>query len=108
MKIIANRVRLSATDLANHVACVHLTALDLAVAQQRLNPPAKTAWLPLSMQQRGEAHERAYVDLLQARYDRIVDLRDARFDEDGFRTARDTMAGGADVILQAPLGNERW
>ena len=74
MKIIANRVRLSATDLANHVACVHLTTLDLAVEQQRLIRPQKTAWLPASLQQRGEAHERAYVDALRSRYDRMVDL----------------------------------
>jgi uncharacterized protein len=69
MKIIADRVRLSATDLANHVACPHLTALDLAVAQERLHPPEITAWLPASMQARGEAHERAYVEHLRARVD---------------------------------------
>ena len=33
MKRIADHVRLSATDAANHVACRHLTTLDLAVAQ---------------------------------------------------------------------------
>lgn len=108
MKIIGGRVRLSATDLANHVACPHLTSLDLAVAQARLTPPEKTAWLPASMQQRGEAHERAYVEHLRARYDRVVDLRDCRFDDDGFRSTRGAMAGGADVLLQAPLGDDRW
>jgi len=108
MKIIGDRARLSATDLANHVACRHLTALDLAVAQDRVAPPGKTAWLPASMQQRGEAHERAYVEYLRGRHNRVVDLRDCRFDDNGFRTTRDTMARGAAVLLQAPLGNERW
>jgi hypothetical protein len=71
MKIIGDCVRLSATDLANHVACRHLTSLDLAVAQERVAPPEKTAWLPASMQRRGEAHERAFVVLkiLAARLD---------------------------------------
>ncbi len=66
MKVIGGRIRLSATDLANHVACRHLTALDLAVAEDRLALPESTAWLPASMQQRGEAHERAYIEHLRA------------------------------------------
>ena len=89
------------------MACRHLTALDLAVAQERLAPPERTAWLPASLQQRGEAHERAYVDHLRSQGRRIVDLRDCRFDADGFRATREAMKSGADVLLQAPLGNHR-
>ena len=93
MKIVADRVRLSPTDVASHVACRHLTALDLAVAQGRLRPSEITAWLPASMQQRGEAHERAYVEYLRTRYARVVDLRGSRLDERGFRETRNAMAG---------------
>ncbi|MGC4083730.1 MAG: hypothetical protein QM736_16870 [Vicinamibacterales bacterium] len=108
MKVVAGRIRLSATDLANHVACRHLTALDRAVAEERLAPPESTAWLPASMQQRGEAHERAYVDYLRSTHAQVVDLRDCRFDTDGFRAVRDAMHSGADILLQAPLGDEQW
>jgi hypothetical protein len=32
MKAISGSIRLSASDLSNHLACHHLTSLDLAVA----------------------------------------------------------------------------
>lgn len=108
MKVVTGRIRLSATDLANHVACRHLTALDLAVAEERLAPPESTAWLPASMQQRGDAHERTYVEHLRAAHAHVVDLRECRFDIDGFRSVREAMQSGADILLQAPLGDERW
>jgi hypothetical protein len=33
MKRIGGHMRLSATDLASHLACPHLTALDFALAE---------------------------------------------------------------------------
>ena len=39
MKITDSRLRLSASDVANYLACQHLTQLDLQMAQGRLRPP---------------------------------------------------------------------
>src|SRR6266498_2652110 len=108
MKCVEGQVRLSATDLAGHVACRHLTMLELAVARAGGTRPEATNWLPLTLQRRGEAHERAYVDFLRSQALRIVDLRDCRFDRDGFRATQTAMTSGADVILQPPLGDDRW
>ena len=35
MRFVAELLQLSATDLANHLGCAHLTGLDLAVAEGR-------------------------------------------------------------------------
>ena len=39
MKITDSRLRLSASDVANYLACQHLTQLDLQKARGRLRPP---------------------------------------------------------------------
>jgi uncharacterized protein len=108
MRIVEAELRLSATDLANHVACRHLTALDVRVAQGILAPPEATSAYPISLQQRGEAHERAYIEYLRALGLGIIDLQEFRFDADGFCATREAMASGTDVLLQAPLGDDRW
>src|SRR5437667_3268435 len=108
MKILAHGIQLSPTDLANHVACRHLTVLNLAVGHGRIAPSEQTAWFPVSMQRRGEAHERAYVEHLQSQHLRVIDLRDAWFDAAGFRATCESIRGGADIVLQAPLSGTRW
>jgi hypothetical protein len=35
MRLVADLLQLSATDLANHLGCGHLSQLDLAVAEGR-------------------------------------------------------------------------
>jgi hypothetical protein len=44
MRLTDTRLVVSPTDLANHLACAHLTALDVAVAQGR--PPPATGGVP--------------------------------------------------------------
>ena len=39
MKLDASTLRLSATDLAGHLGCAHLTELDRLAALRRLKPP---------------------------------------------------------------------
>jgi len=58
MKLLDGTIRLSATDLANHLACRHLTALNRAVVEKRLGSPPKRADLDL-IRELGDKHERA-------------------------------------------------
>ena len=55
----------SATDLAGHVSCNHLTQLDAEVARGARAKPKR--WDPLLeiLRKRGDLHERAYLDHLQ-------------------------------------------
>src|SRR5262245_38962954 len=76
MKLAAETIRLSATDLSNHLACNHLTSLDLAVARgERPSPDwrAPDAWI---LQQRGLQHEKAYLAHLQTQGLALLDLRE--------------------------------
>ena len=65
MKKYATSIRLSASDLSNHLACRHLTVLDLGVADgERLAP----VWISPDaqiLQERGIAHENAYIEHLR-------------------------------------------
>ncbi|MGA2380171.1 MAG: TM0106 family RecB-like putative nuclease [Spirochaetia bacterium] len=112
-------LRLSATDIANHLACRHLTQLDRAVAEGRRKPPAWRDPALELVRERGLAHERAYVEHLRASGLHVVDLRgdDGRRPDPGAAAAdRATavdrtiaaMRGGADAIVQAELGGDRW
>ena len=52
---------LSATDLANHLACRHLTTLDLGAARGTIEPPHwKRPGLD-ALRERGIAHEKAFL-----------------------------------------------
>jgi hypothetical protein len=62
MKLEAGRLRLSASDVANFLACAHLTRLDMLSAQGRLRPPHASDAHFQDLVARGEAHERVVRD----------------------------------------------
>jgi hypothetical protein len=66
MRISGTGIELSASDLSQFLACGHLTALNLAVAQGSRSAPAWRDPLLAVLQQRGLDHERSYVDSLRA------------------------------------------
>src|SRR5260370_297349 len=43
MKIIGRQIRLAGSDLSNHLACRHLTTLELQVARRERTPPVWAA-----------------------------------------------------------------
>jgi len=100
-------ISLSASDLANHLACRHLTELDRAVAEGRREGPAwRDPGLAL-LQERGLAHELAYVEHLRAGGPDVVELRDV----DGATAVERTVSAmreGVGVIVQAALHDGRW
>ena len=75
MKNVAGQLRLSASDLSNHLACSHSTILDYEVAggvrnAQKWHSP--DLWV---LQERGLRHERAYIAYLEAKGLTVKDLR---------------------------------
>jgi len=107
MRIFSGDFLLSATDLANHLACRHLTALDRAVAEGRKAPPSwRDPALDL-LRERGLAHERGYVEHLTKEGLDVVDLRGLEGDEARERTL-EAMRNGAGAIVQASLQDGRW
>ncbi|MEX1129739.1 MAG: TM0106 family RecB-like putative nuclease [Vicinamibacterales bacterium] len=108
MKLINDVLSLSPTDLANHLACDHLTTLDVDVAMGRRQPPGYVTLITASLRERGIAHENAYIDCLRSQGLQITDLRDERLAADGVALTLQHMRAGADVIVQAPLIGEPW
>ncbi|MCC6317194.1 MAG: TM0106 family RecB-like putative nuclease [Gemmatimonadaceae bacterium] len=111
MQRLGDQVVLSATDLANFLSCRHRTALDRAATfGERAWPPRFEDPLLDILIARGKAHEAAYVASLQSKGQRVVDLNHIQFHDRDARLAQTTaaMQAGADVIVQAGLGNDRW
>jgi predicted RecB family nuclease len=106
-------LRLSPTDLGNHLACAHLTQLELRVQRGGLaRPHVKDAYGEIIMA-KGNEHERAYLDRLEAGGARVA--RMPTYDDEGFeaeQARRDTedaiRAGEADVVYQAYLSDGTW
>jgi len=108
MKYRSPNLRLSASDLSNHLACRHLTALDLAVAVGKRSPStwhSPDAWV---LQQRGIAHEDAYILHLESQGLSIVNLRDVGNDERAVFETGAALKKGPDVIVQAALAEGNW
>ena len=66
MRIQQGITTLSATDLANHLSCRHLTTLDLRLTKGEIAEPSWDNPHAKVLQQRGLEHERAYVESLRS------------------------------------------
>ena len=107
MKDTQGKIHLSASDLANHLSCGHLTALNLQLAKGQISEPSWDNPHLRTLQQRGMEHEKAYVDHLRSRELSIVDLSC----EPNASEVEETlvaMEGGADAIIQAGLASGDW
>jgi predicted RecB family nuclease len=107
MRIRNEMLTLSATDLANHLSCTHLTTVNLLLAKGELAEPSWDNPHLEILQQRGLEHETAYVQSLQSRGLAVVDLSG-----EAEATAADAtsaaMKGGAPAIVQGTLSNGLW
>ena len=74
MKLDSGVLRLSATDLANHLACRHLTGLDRGVAEGRWTPPDWYRPEAALLRERGLEHERAYLAHLEGQGRKVTRL----------------------------------
>jgi predicted RecB family nuclease len=100
----------SPTDLANFLACPHKSLLDLAAAKGEVRPPEWTDPLADTLRQSGEAHERRYVEALRASGRAVTDLTATKAGRhpEALAATRDAMRSGADIIVQAALGDDTW
>jgi predicted RecB family nuclease len=108
MRYDTDGARLSATDLSNHLACHHLTSLDLSVARGQRNPPEWAAPDRAVIQELGLRHEAAYVRHLQDAGLAVEDLRGIKDEQEAIRQTLACMERGVEVIAQGSLSTERW
>ncbi|TIW45886.1 MAG: TM0106 family RecB-like putative nuclease, partial [Mesorhizobium sp.] len=100
---IGSELQLSASDLVGYLNCGHLTALDLQVADGVLEKPKN--WDPLLeiLQQRGAAHEAAYVDHLRASGFMVAVIEGKGIDDSSVAATIAAMRAGAQIVVQAAL-----
>lgn len=101
MQGVGERARLSAGDLAGHLACRHLTSLNRAAAAGEIEVPAWRDPRLEALRERGFQHERDYAAHLAAQGREVVQAAGV---DDTVRALR----AGADVLTQADLADGRW
>jgi predicted RecB family nuclease len=107
MRVRQGTATLSATDLANHLSCRHLTTLDFRLAKGEIAEPSWENPHLRVLQQRGLEHEKAYIESLRSKGFSIVDLSN-EVDEAAGEATRAAMKSGVQVIVQAALGSGVW
>lgn len=110
MKLAAAKIRLAASDLGNHLACRHLTTLDLEVARGKRAEPVWAAPDLAVIRERGERHEREYLAHLSTQGLTVDNLSHIPHEEEK-RLLRETLAlmeRGAEVIAQGALAGGEW
>src|SRR5271165_1963735 len=107
MRVRQGTATLSATNLANHLSCHHLTTLDLLLAKGEIAEPSWENPHLVVLQLRGLEHEKAYIDSLRSKGLAIVDLSNEAEEVAGEATW-EAMKSGAQAIVQAGLGSADW
>lgn len=110
MKQRNDRIVLSASDLANHLACGHLTQLELRRLNGEIKKPIRHDPVLKTLIERGIEHERQYVEFLQADESVVVQVAADRETARSVKVDQtiEAMNAGADVIAQAALGDGQW
>ena len=108
MKKTSTGIRLSASDLSNHLSCRHLTTLDMDVAIGGKGAPVWNSPDARILQERGIAHEDAYVEHLKSTGLAAVNFRAFGNDDKLVGETLLAMQAGVDVIVQAAFGDTDW
>ncbi len=106
-------LRLSPSDLSAHLACPHLTSLELQVARGELERPRVDDTHGDLLRRKGDEHEAAYLERLRGEGRTII--RVPTYDDEGFDadearrlTEQAIRAAEADVIYQPYLTDGTW
>lgn len=104
MRLVDGRVRYSATDLADFLACRHLTRLERAAEHRLVEKPLIQNLGTEALARRGEQHEARVLAEFRAQGWQIEDVSQPR-DDFAARSAatEEALRRGVDVVYQATL-----
>ena len=109
MRKIDGRIILSPTDLANHLACQHLTWLNLKSLETGIAPAQRNDDLIEVLQKYGDEHEETYLAKLKVSLEaisrKVVDLKALR-DKDSTFTLDELMNGMAATAAAMKSGRD--
>jgi uncharacterized protein len=114
MRLIGPKLILATSDLTKFARCDHATFVDYGVKRGTLKPLARTP--PSAMTEliadKGNVHERAYVESLRAAGKEVVTIERAPWSLDALRRAEaETLAAmthGTAYVYQAAFFDGRW
>jgi len=107
MRRYDNQLLLSSGDLVAFLGCRHASALDYRNLDEKLETTDADATAEI-LQQKGIAHEKAYLDKLKADGRQVAVISDHAKLPDRVRMTLDAMRHGDDVIYQAALHDGCW
>ena len=108
MQVLDGRVWLSPSDVTAYLACEHLTALSLQVAEGSLPEPPPPGDQAELVFRKGLEHEHAYLERLRAQGLSVASIE---LEGDWARAREETLAAmraGVDVVYQAALIGDGW
>jgi predicted RecB family nuclease len=114
VQVTEEGIVVSATDLVGFLECDHLTTLELGRIDERWDrPPQRLDPEVVLLQERGDAHERAYLDRLRSEGRSVHEVpRTDVWTPDQLRAAEaetvEAMRRGVGVIYQATFFDGRW
>jgi uncharacterized protein len=108
MDIRAGQILISASDLSKHLACRHLTSLDLLAAKGTISKVYRSDPSLDVLIERGYRHEAAYLDHLKARGLQVLESQEGLDDKARIQRTIHAMKAGIDVIAQADLQDGPW
>jgi uncharacterized protein len=104
MKKEGNKIIFSPSDLANHISCKHLTALNKKAVMGELQKPVYKNRVLEMLRERGVKFEEAYLRQLEADGKKIIKI--SQESSNPAKETVDAMKIGVDVIYQARLVEE--
>src|SRR5437867_631818 len=108
MRVDNNQLQLSATDIAKHLACRHLTTLDMLAVLNKIRRPYWHDPGVAVLEERGLRHEAAYLEHLKDLGYDVLAIDDGCHNGSRIERTVNAMRSGAGAIAQADLQNGRW
>src|SRR6266852_790613 len=110
MRILGRQIRLAGSDLSNHLACRHLTTLELQVVRGEKTAPDWADPDLAIILERGDRHEKDYLAHLAARGLTVENLEniDRKEEERLLTETLALMERGVQVIAQGALSDGEW
>src|SRR5688500_13728359 len=110
MRLHADRLHLSPSDVTAFLACEHLTTLSLRHARGEIDKPEVENEQAELIFRKGLEHERAYLEQLRAEGSTVLELPepDGDFEAAARVTAEAITSAEYDVIYQGVLAHDGW